>query len=212
LANIGSIYAQGMAALMTGGSALTGRPLQLALVGAGYTPNLATDQWWSALQGFEFSGPGYTPGGITLTGTSVTVTTAVMWPVSYPAGGTAVTAGQVIKSGNYLYRAANSGSAAAAPPTFPLVEGETVSDASGIIWTNVGGVILVFNVTGGYSWAFISTTDVPYAVIYDSASGVPANSPLLVLLAFSPPMTNVPGGPVVINPDPNLGFMALPLF
>jgi hypothetical protein len=201
-----------MRALMTGGASLVGHTLKLALVGSGYVPNLATDQFWSIAQGFEFSGPGYSAGGSTLTGASVTVYTASTWPLSYPASGTAVATGTVIKSGAYLYRSANSGSAAASAPTFPTVEGETVTDASGIIWTNVGNVLLVFNVTGGYAWAAISTSNVPYAVIYDSTPGTAATSPLLVLLTFSPPMTNIPAGPVTVNPDTNLGYLALPLF
>jgi hypothetical protein len=212
VANTGNIYAQGMRALMTGGASLVGHTLKLALVGSGYAPNLATDQWWSAVQGFEFSGPGYNAGGSTLTGASVTVTTAGAWPLSYPASGTAVAAGTVIKSGTFLYRAANSGSAAASPPAFPTIEGETVTDASGIVWTNIGNYIVVFNVTGGFSWPAISTSNVPYAVIYDFSSGVPATSPLLVLLSFSPAMTNIPAGPVTVNPDPYLGYLALPLF
>ena len=196
---------------MTGVSNLTGHTLKLALVSAGYTPNLVTDQFWSVAQGQEFVGPGYTPGGNTLTGATVTVTSATAWPQSYPSSGTAVSAGTVIKSGNFLYRAANSGSASTLP-TFPLIEGETVTDGGGIVWTNVGNAILVFTVTGGYSWAAISTTNIPYAVIYDSTPGTPVTDPLLVLLTFSPAMTNVPAGPVSVNPDPALGFLALPLF
>jgi hypothetical protein len=209
--NTGNIYALGMRALLTGGSNLTGHALNLALVGTGYVPNLVTDQWWSTVQAFEFSGPGYTAGGSLLTGTSVTVQTAATWPLSYPAAATAVQAGEVIASGSYLYRAANAGSATAAP-IFPTVEGETVTDAGGIIWTNVGGTILVFTATGGFSWTMISTSDVPYAVIYDTTPGTAPTSPLLVLLTFVPPMTNIPAGPVTINPDLNLGFLALPLF
>jgi hypothetical protein len=212
VANVGNIYAQGMRALMTGGAQLTGHTLKLALVGAGYVPNLATDQFWSIAQSSEFSGPGYTAGGSTLTGTSVTVFTASAWPLSYPASGTAVATGTVIKSGVFFYRAANSGSAASSAPTFPNIEGETVTDGGGIVWTNIGNVILIFTATGGYAWAAISTSNVPYAVIYDSTPGTAATSPLLVLLSFSPAMTNIPAGPVTVNPDTNLGYLALPLF
>jgi hypothetical protein len=212
MANVGNIYASGMRALMTGGSKLVGNTLKMALVGAGYSPNLANDQYWSALQANEFSGPGYVAGGSTLSGMSVNVVTAASWALSYPTSGTAVNAGTVIKSGNYLYRAANAGTAASSAPTFPGIEGETVTDGGGIIWTNVGSVIIIFTATGGYSWEMISTSDVPYAVIYDSTTGVASSSPLLVLLTFSPAMTNIPAGPVTVNPDPNLGFMALPLF
>jgi hypothetical protein len=201
-----------MRALLTGGSNLTGHVLKLALVGAGYAPNLVTDQYWSIAQSFEFSGPGYTAGGNNLTGTVVNVTAAASWPQGYPASGTPVQAGEIIRSGSYLYRAANSGTAAASAPVFPTIEGETVTDANGIVWTNVGEVILVFSATGGFSWASISTNNVPYAVIYDSSPGTAATDPLLVLLTFSPAMTNVPAGPVTLNPDPSLGFLALPLF
>ena len=210
--NIGNIYALGMRALVTGGSQLIGRTLKLALVGAGYTPNLASDQFWSVAQGFEFSGPGYTAGGNVLTGATVTVTTASAWPQSYPSSGTAVSVGQVIKSGNFLYRAANAGLAAGSVPSFPLIEGQTVTDGAGIVWTNVGNTILVFNVTGGYTWPAISTSNIPYAVVYDSTSGSASASPLLVLLTFSPAMTNIPAGPVSVNPNPALGYLALPLF
>lgn len=212
MANIGNIYAQGMKNLVTGVANLTGHTLKLALVGAGYTPNLATDQYWSTPQAFEFSGTGYTPGGNNLTGATVTTTTAAAWSQGYPASGVAVPMGMVIKSGNYLYRSANSGNAASVAPTFPTTEGQTVTDASGIIWTNVGDIILIFNVTGGYSWASISTSNVPYGVIYDSTPGTAATDPLLVLMTFSPAMTNTPAGPVTVNPDPALGYMALPLF
>lgn len=211
MANVGNVYALGMRALVTGGSNLTGHILKLALVGAGYIPNLVTDQFWSTPQGQEFSGPGYTPGGNTLTGATVTVTSALAWAQSYPAPGTAIAAGEIIKSGNFLYRAANAGSASSVP-TFPLIEGETVTDSGGVVWTNVGNAILIFTVTGGYSWVSISTSNVPYAVIYDSTPGTPATDPLLVLLTFSPAMTNIPAGPVSVNPDTALGFLALPLF
>jgi hypothetical protein len=210
--NIGNIYALGMKSLLTSVANLTSGNLKMALVGAGYTPNLVTDQFWSIAESFEFSGPGYTAGGNTLIGPSVNIFTAATWPLSYPASGTAVTTGTVIKSGSYLYRAANSGSAAATAPVFPTIEGETVTDASNIVWTNVGSVILVFTATGGFVWSSISTQGVPYAVIYDTTSETPPTEPLLVLLTFSPPMTNIPAGPVTINPDPQLGYLALPLF
>lgn len=201
-----------MKALVTAGANLTSGSLMMALVGSGYTPNLATDQFWAALQSYEFSGPGYTAGGNILVGPSVTITTALSWPLTYPASGTAVATGMIITNGAYLYRSANSGSAAATPPLFPTTEGEAVTDTNNIIWTNVGQTILVFNCAGGYVWTSISTSNVPYAVIYDATSGAAATSPLLVLLSFSPSMTNIPAGPVTINPDPQLGYLALPLF
>jgi hypothetical protein len=212
LPNAGNIYALGMQSLVTTGANLTSGNLKMALVNATYTPDLVNDQWWSTVQPFEFAGPGYTAGGNILTGPSVNISTPATWPLSYPAAATAVATGTVIKSGNYLYRSANSGSAAASPPVFPTTEGDTVTDASNIVWTNIGSVILVFNVAGGFVWSSISTQNVPYAVIYDTTTDEPPTEPLLVLLTFSPPMTNIPAGPVTINPDPYLGYLALPLF
>jgi hypothetical protein len=197
--------------MMMGVANLVNHPLKLALVGPGYVPNLATDQFWSIVQPFEFSGPGYEAGGSTLTGNTVMIYTSMVWALAYPTSGTAVATGLVISAGSYFYRAANSGTATAAP-VWPTIEGQTVTDAGGIIWTNVGKTLLVFNVTGGFTWGSISTSNVPYAVIYDSFSGTAAQSPLLILLSFSPAMTNIPAGPVALNPDPNLGYLALPLF
>lgn len=212
MANSGNLYAKGVVALLDGNIKLTSDNIKLALVGSGYTPNLATDQYWSTPQVNEITTAGYTAGGSTLTGVSVTATTAASWTISYPASGTPVSAGYLIKSGNYLYRAANSGTAAAAAPTFPTVEGETVADGNGVIWTNLGTAVVVFTATGGYSWASISTSGVPYGVIYDSTPGLAASDPLIALLTFSPTLTNSPAGPVTINPDPALGYFAIPLF
>ncbi|GFG74679.1 hypothetical protein [Mycobacterium botniense] len=50
-------------ALAQGKINLTSDTLKLALVGSGYTPNQAADQFWSTPQAYEISGPGYTAGG-----------------------------------------------------------------------------------------------------------------------------------------------------
>ena len=54
---------------------LASDPLNVALVGSGYTPNQATDQYWSNVAANEVSGTGYTAGGQALTGQSVTADT-----------------------------------------------------------------------------------------------------------------------------------------
>jgi len=212
VANSGNFYTKGLVALLNGNIKLSSDNIKLALVGSGYTPNLATDQYWATPQVNEIATAGYTAGGSTLTGTSVTATTAASWALSYPASTTPVAAGYVIKAGSYLYRAAIAGTAASSAPTFPTVEGETVTDGNGIVWTNMGTSIVVFTATGGYSWASISTSGVPYGVIYDSTPGLAASDPLIALLTFSPTLTNSPAGPVTINPDPALGYLAIPAF
>src|SRR5579875_3170964 len=47
-------------ALAQGKINLTSDTLKLALVGSGYTPNQAADQFWSTPQAYEISGTGYT--------------------------------------------------------------------------------------------------------------------------------------------------------
>lgn len=49
--------------------------LKVALVGSGYVPNQTTDEFWSAAAPYEASGDGYTAGGQSLSGQSVTADT-----------------------------------------------------------------------------------------------------------------------------------------
>lgn len=59
-------------ALAQGKINLTSDTLKLALVGSGYTPNQAADQFWSTPQAYEISGPGYTAGGVVIGSIAIT--------------------------------------------------------------------------------------------------------------------------------------------
>ena len=54
---------------------LASDPLSVALVGSGYVPNQATDQFWSNVVANEVTGAGYTAGGQALTGQTVSADT-----------------------------------------------------------------------------------------------------------------------------------------
>jgi hypothetical protein len=54
---------------------LASDPINVALVGPGYVPDQANDQYWSTVAPNEVSGTGYTAGGQALTGQSVTADT-----------------------------------------------------------------------------------------------------------------------------------------
>jgi hypothetical protein len=61
--------------LWNGAINLATDPLNVALVGPGYVPNQAVDQYWSDVAANEVSGTGYTAGGQALSGQSVTADT-----------------------------------------------------------------------------------------------------------------------------------------
>src|ERR1700757_3578112 len=56
---------------------LTSDTIKCALVSSSYTPNQATDEYWSTPQAYEISGTGYTTGGITLTSVTSSLVSGV---------------------------------------------------------------------------------------------------------------------------------------
>ncbi|MEU3552737.1 hypothetical protein [Streptomyces fragilis] len=66
----------------------TSDTIKVALIGSGYTPNRNTQGAWSTVSPYEVSGAGYTAGGITLTGKTLTYSSGkfkidaddVTWP------------------------------------------------------------------------------------------------------------------------------------
>lgn len=74
-------YGQALLALGTGGLNLTSDTLKVALVQSAYSPNVDTDTTYAAnISGSnEFSSTGYTAGGATLTGTTLTYDAANNW-------------------------------------------------------------------------------------------------------------------------------------
>ncbi len=157
--------------------------IYVALVASGYTPNLATHDFWDDVVANEISGTGYTANGALLASKTITETAANSWATQWAAT-TAYTTGRIVRptTGNgFLYRSTGAGSSAASEPTWPTTIGATVVD-SGVTWTCVGRSILQFDAADP-SWA-ASTLTARYAVMYDRTRGTDATRPLLGLFDF----------------------------
>ena len=158
--------------------------IYLALVGTGYTPNIATHDFWDDVVANEISGTGYTANGALLGTKTMTITIANSWGTTW-ASSTAYTAGRVVRptTGNtYLYRATGAGTSAGSEPTWPTTIGATVTD-NGVTWTNVGRAIVQFDAADA-SWTSSTITNARYGVIYDRTPASDATRPLLGLLDF----------------------------
>lgn len=68
----GSIYNNAKELLLLGDLSLDSDTLKIALLDNGYTPNIDTDVYWDDINANEVSGTGYTAGGVTLSGKTVT--------------------------------------------------------------------------------------------------------------------------------------------
>lgn len=157
--------------------------VRLALVTSSYTPNFATDAFWSTPVTNEVVGTGYTANGTALTTKTLTVTTANSWATTWAAS-TAYVVNQVVRptAGNgWLYAATNAGTSAGAQPTWPTVPGQTVVD-SGVTWVNIGRAIIMFD-ADDVSWA-ASTITARYGVLYDRTPATDATRPLIALVDF----------------------------
>ena len=184
--------------------------LNMALMGSGYTPNLATDNDWSNISTHEITGTGYVSGGNELTGVSVTLTQANSWGPTWSAA-TGYYYGQIVKPlaspNGLLFRAVSAGASGASEPTWPTTVGQVVTDGS-VTWACVGYAVIVFT-SGTVTW-HTATFTASYAVIYDAQSGTYSTEPLLVLNTFGVPQSPA-GVDFPVTPDPNLGWFAIPL-
>lgn len=154
-----------------------------ALVGSGYTPNLATHDFWDDVVANEVTGTGYTANGALLASKAFTLTAANSWATT-AATSTAYTAGRIVRpsAGNgYLYRATVAGTSGGSAPTWPTTVGLTVTDG-GVTWTNIGSAILQLDAADP-SWTS-STITARYAVIYDRTPASDATRPLIALIDF----------------------------
>ncbi len=157
--------------------------IYIALVGSGYTPNLATHDFWDDVVAQEVSGTGYTANGALLGSKTLTLTAANSWATT-AATSTVYSLGRIVRpsAGNgYLYRATVAGTSGGSAPTWPTVVGQTVTDGT-VTWTNVGSSILQFDAADP-SWTS-STITARYAVIYDRTPASDATRPLLFLIDF----------------------------
>ena len=153
-----------------------------ALLGAGYTPNFDTDDYWIDISANEIAnGNGYTTNGQLLTGCTITYTPANSWGTAH-ATSTAFAANDVVRpsTGNgYLYRAKVAGTTGGSATTWPTTVGSEVTDG-GVTWECVGTGDTVIDANDP-SWASSNIT-ARYVAIYDRSPGSDAARPLIGLI------------------------------
>jgi hypothetical protein len=145
-----------------------------------YALNADTHDYVDDLTNELATGGGYTAGGLSVTGESLSYTAANSWSTQWAAS-TAYTADDVVRptTGNgFLYRAVTTGSSGASQPTWPTTIGATVVD-SGVTWSCVGRGIIVFDITTDPSWPTFTATGIRYSVLSDRTPGAAATQPLL---------------------------------
>jgi len=162
-----------------------------ALLGAGYTPNLDTDDYWNDISANEIAnGNGYTTNGQLLTGCTITYTPANSWGTAH-ATSTAFAANDVVRpsTGNgYLYRAKVAGTTAGSAPTWPTTVGSEVTDG-GVTWECVGTGVTVLDANDP-SWSNSNIT-ARYVAIVDRSPGSDATRPLIGLIDQGAAVTSV---------------------
>lgn len=162
-----------------------------ALLGAGYTPNLDTDDYWNDISANEIAnGNGYTTNGQLLTDCTITYTPANSWATTWAAT-TAVALNDVIRpaSGNgYLYRAKAAGTTGGSAPTWPTTVGGEVTDGT-VTWECVGTGVTVLDASDP-AWASSNIT-ARYVAIYDRSPGADTTRPLIGLIDQGAAVTSV---------------------
>lgn len=199
-----NIYAQAQLNAWNGHISLLSDKLNMALLGSGYTPNLATDNHWSDISANEITGTGYTAGGQTLTSVTWASTSAANWSHTWAASN-GYSYGQIVApptSTGYLYRCVVAGTSGTTAPTFPTVVGETVTDNT-VTWACVGESVEIFS-SAAVTWT-TATFTAYYAVIYDAQLGTPSAEPLIMLINFNG-YQSPSGINFTIAPDPILGW------
>ncbi len=185
-------YAHGEAVGVLGTLQTNG--LKAAWFKSTYAPNFATDATYTAIAANESSGAGYTAGGMTCTSVSVAVTAANAWS-TVAAVSTPYSVGQVVRpaTGNgFLYYCEAGGTSGGTAPTWPTVEGATVSDG-GVVWTCLGTSIIQLLAT--IPTLTFTSTDFQKLVFYDSSTKV------LVCCWNSGNTTPITAQPVSVTPD-----------
>lgn len=155
--------------------------IYIALVGAGYTPNYDTHDYWDDVVANEASGTGYTANGQALASCTTTYTPANSWGTAH-ATSTAYALNDVVRpsAGNgYLYRAKAAGTSGGSAPTWPTTIGGEVSDGT-VTWECVGVGVTVLDAADP-SWSS-STVTARYAVIYDRTPASDATRPLIACI------------------------------
>ena len=200
-----NIYGQMLPQALGGHINLLSDTIRMILLGSGYTPNFATDTYYSNVSAQELpTAGGYTVGGVTLASKTLNLTAANSWGVVWAAS-TAYGYGQVVTptvgNGN-LYRCVQAGTTGGSAPVWPTVSGLTVTDGT-VIWACAGGDILVFS-SASVSWT-AATFSAYYAALYDAQTGVTTTEPLIALQNFGGAQSPASQTYQVL-PDPQLGW------
>lgn len=202
-----NIYGNAFLQMAEKNVSLTGDTLKMALLGSGYTPDLATDTHWADIDSHEITGTGYTAGGVTLSDVSSTLTAANSWGTTWATG--TWTYGQIIRpptGNNFLYRCVTPGTSSGSAPSFPTIVGETVTDSGGVVWACLGDAVWIFT-SSTVAW-IDATFSASYAAIYDAETGSASTEPLLALQTFSSAQSPSSQDFAVV-PDPVLGWWAV---
>jgi hypothetical protein len=174
--------------------------LKIALVTSAYTPNLDTHAAYADLTN-EVVGAGYTAGGATLAGLSLTRTAANSWGASWAAA-TAYKVGQLVKptAGNgFVYRCVVAGNShATTEPTWPTTIGREVLDNTAV-WVCAGSFVVKFTCTAP-TWP-ASTITARAGVVYDTT----AANKLVCYVDFGADVSST-AGTFTVTPDANSGL------
>lgn len=179
-----AFYLSGLSGFFSGDVDFNSDTLKVALLGAGYTPDLDVHDFFDDVAAQEVTGIGYVAGGNVLASAAVQNVPAASWSTvwtaatDYAADDKGV--GFVVRpsvSNGYLYRVVTAGTSAGSEPTWPTTVGAVVVDG-GVTWSNIGRAAVVLS-GDDVTWAG-STLGVRYAVLYKS-TGTAAASRLLAL-------------------------------
>lgn len=160
--------------------------IKAALLDSGHTPDRDTHEFFGDVDADEVPATGgYTAGGVTLSGKTITYTAANSWGTQWQAG-TAYAVGDVVRPtvGNgHLYVCVVAGTSDnPTEPTWPTASGMCVTDNT-VEWAEIGSGITVID-AGDPSWGPGATiADIAYMPIYKD-TGDPATSPLLCTIVF----------------------------
>jgi hypothetical protein len=185
--------------------------IKMSLHAAGYSPNLATDDFFNDATNELSTAGGYTVGGVSLTTKSVGLVEANSWSRSRAAS-TAYRLGELVKpaSGNgFVYRCSVAGTTDASLPTYPTVLGREVTDGT-VVWTCVGTRVWRFTSDPVVWTAPFSAGPFQRAVIYDNTAGAASADPLIAVASYASAVTGQDGSHT-ITPDAANGWIAIPL-
>lgn len=181
--------------------------LKITLHSSSYAVSPDTHDYVDDLTNELATGGGYTSGGLTVAGASVTYTAANSW-ATQRANSTAYAVDDVVRpaAGNgKLYRCITAGTSAGAPPTFDTDLGSTTTDGT-VEWENVGSGIIVLDMTGDPTWTTATFTGARVAVLSDRTPVGAGAQPLLGYADFGTDRSGG-GGDFVLALHATLGLL-----